>query len=199
MAVKCEKHSKKLIEKLFKTTNDSPVATTSNKEAPKKSKKKTPAKANSIKKTVNSDLDMDVEEYVPATINKVIEEKQKSEKTNSSNNITPTNINLNHISVQNQNEETEKKIASSKINSHSPDVEMSAAEEDDDPNDSLHISTKERERLAERIKCLANDGLASVVRLVQKECPSCIEDLNEDKLMIRITGIDRKTYEQINQ
>ena len=71
--------------------------------------------------------------------------------------------------------------------------------DDEDLRDSRHISTKEREVFAERVKKLANDGLASVVRLIQKECPSSIHDLNDDKLMIKITEIDRKTYEQINQ
>jgi hypothetical protein len=193
LAVKCEKHTKKLIEKLFKSNGDN-SAPTSSKDVSKKSSKKQSAvvKNKGSKKNVNSDLDMEVEEFNPTLQNDSNIEKEIPEKNQTSIN---NDSNMNKVK-----EESEKKLNSSKINSQpqAPDVEMSEKDDGDDPHDSLHTSSKEREKLAERIKCLANDGLASVVRLVQKECPNCIEDLNDEKLMIRITEIDRKTYEQIN-
>lgn len=70
--------------------------------------------------------------------------------------------------------------------------------EDESPEDSKFLTVNERDVLSKRIKCLVNDGLAAMVRLVQKECPNAIEDLNEEKLQIKLTEIDRKTYGHIN-
>ena len=74
----------------------------------------------------------------------------------------------------------------------------------------FRISVKERMFLLERVKKLSNDGLASViiifcllisqlVRLIQKECPSSIEDLDSEKLQIKLDCLDKKTNDQINQ
>jgi hypothetical protein len=38
-----------------------------------------------------------------------------------------------------------------------------------------------------------------LVRLIQKECSSALEDIDNEKLQIRIDSLDRKTFEQINQ
>jgi molybdenum cofactor biosynthesis enzyme MoaA len=38
-----------------------------------------------------------------------------------------------------------------------------------------------------------------LVRLIQKECASALEDIDNEKLQIRIDSLDRKTFEQINQ
>jgi uncharacterized protein YaaW (UPF0174 family) len=35
--------------------------------------------------------------------------------------------------------------------------------------------------------------------LIQKECSQAIEDIDTEKLQIRVDSLDRKTYEQINQ
>ncbi len=68
----------------------------------------------------------------------------------------------------------------------------------DDPMDSIHIGIQDRANFAERVKRLANDGLASVVRLIQKECPDSIEDLDDDRLQIKTTRLNKKTFDQIN-
>lgn len=46
---------------------------------------------------------------------------------------------------------------------------------------------------------LTNDGLASVVRLVEKEAASSIEEKEEDKMIIHLTKLDKKAFDQINQ
>lgn len=37
------------------------------------------------------------------------------------------------------------------------------------------------------------------MRLIQKECAQAIDDIDSEKLQIRVDSLDRKTYEQINQ
>ena len=53
--------------------------------------------------------------------------------------------------------------------------------------------------MTERIRRLTHKGLAALVRLIQKECAQAIEDLDIEKLQIRVDLIDRKTFDQINQ
>lgn len=36
------------------------------------------------------------------------------------------------------------------------------------------------------------------MRLIQKECSIAIEDLDNEKLQIRVDSLDRKTYDSIN-
>ncbi len=115
----------------------------------------------------------------------------KNNNTNSNTKVN-TNANKSITTPVTANEENIKKKQSN-LNS------KAAEESEEDPDDSKFISSSERERLSERVKRLANDGLASLVRLVQKECPSSIEDLDDEKLLIKIPCLDRKTYEQINQ
>lgn len=53
--------------------------------------------------------------------------------------------------------------------------------------------------ICERVRKLTNDGLASLVRLVEKELPHAIDDSDPEKIEIKLTLIDRKFYDQINQ
>jgi len=104
-------------------------------------------------------------------------------------------VNKNKEQIETKKIDLSPKIVSNREEEN--DVEMSNFE-DDAPEDSKYLTSKEREDLSKRIKCLVNDGLAAMVRLVHKECPNSIEDLNEEKLQIKLTEIDRKTYGHIN-
>ncbi len=37
------------------------------------------------------------------------------------------------------------------------------------------------------------------MRLIQKECAAALEDIDNEKLQIRVDSLDRKTFDQINQ
>ena len=67
--------------------------------------------------------------------------------------------------------------------------------EDDTPNG---LTGKEKINLSSLVKKLQNDGLVSLVRLVQKDCPRCIKE-NEDNIEIILESLDRKTYLQMNR
>jgi uncharacterized protein YaaW (UPF0174 family) len=41
--------------------------------------------------------------------------------------------------------------------------------------------------------------ILKLVRLIQKECSQALEELDSEKLQIRVDSIDRKTFDQINQ
>jgi bromodomain-containing factor 1 len=61
------------------------------------------------------------------------------------------------------------------------------------------LSMTEKMNLTDKIRILSNDGLTQVVKLIMKECPNGIEDLDSEKLQIKIDLLDYRTYELINQ
>ena len=67
--------------------------------------------------------------------------------------------------------------------------------EDDTPNG---LTGKEKINLSCLVKRLQNDGLASLVRLVQKDCPNSIRE-TDDNIEIILGSLDRKTYLQMNR
>ena len=67
--------------------------------------------------------------------------------------------------------------------------------EDDTPNG---LTGKEKINLSNWVKRLQNDGLVSLVRLVQKDCPNSIKE-TDDNIEIILESLDRKTYLQMNR
>jgi hypothetical protein len=53
----------------------------------------------------------------------------------------------------------------------------------------------EKMNLTDKIRILSNEGLTQVVKLIMKECPNGIEDIDSEKLQIKIDLIDHRTYE----
>ena len=53
--------------------------------------------------------------------------------------------------------------------------------------------------LTEKIRILSNEGLTQVVKLIMDECPDGIEDIDSEKLQIKVDLLDKKTYDLINQ
>ena len=67
--------------------------------------------------------------------------------------------------------------------------------EDDTPNG---LTGREKVNLSSLVKKLQNDGLVSLVRLVQKDCPGSIKE-TDDNIEILLGNLDRKTYLQMNR
>ena len=103
--------------------------------------------------------------------------KQKLKKTNRNNN-------------ENSSVKTEEK---KNVDS---DGDVSQAE---DQSSEGGLSIAEKQILGDRVQNLSADGLASLVRLVQKEKPQAIDDLDRERMQITIKKLDKKTYDQINQ
>ena len=56
------------------------------------------------------------------------------------------------------------------------------------------LSMTEKMNLTDKIRILSNEGLTQVVKLIMKECPNGIEDIDSEKLQIKIDLLDHKTY-----
>lgn len=65
-------------------------------------------------------------------------------------------------------------------------------------NDST-LTLSEKTKLIEKIREQTNEGLTQIVKIILKECPKGIEDIDNEKLQIKIDLLDYRTYELINQ
>ena len=113
----------------------------------------------------------------------------KHNKLNNNNNENNNNNNNNNKEIPLNEESTYHETQNSKNEIEKID------KNDDTPNG---LTGQEKVNLSNRIKKLQNDGLASLVRLVQKECPNSIHE-NEDNIEITLSQLDRKTFENINK
>ena len=97
------------------------------------------------------------------------------------------------INVSDKEIEEEIENISSKI--VDPKEYESLTPEDDTPNG---LTGREKVNLSNLVKKLQNDGLVSLVRLVQKDCPNSIKE-TDDNIEIILESLDRKTYLQMNR
>ena len=97
------------------------------------------------------------------------------------------------INVSDKEIEEEIENISSKI--VDPKEYESLTPEDDTPNG---LTGREKVNLSNLVKKLQNNGLVSLIRLVQKDCPSSIKE-TDDNIEILLGNLDRKTYLQMNR
>ena len=57
------------------------------------------------------------------------------------------------------------------------------------------LSMNEKISLTEKIRILSSDGLTQIVNIITKECPKGIENIDSEKLQIKIDLLDHKTYD----
>ena len=66
-------------------------------------------------------------------------------------------------------------------------------------NENSELSLSDKTKLIEKIREQTNEGLTQIVKIILKECPKGIEDIDNEKLQIKIDLLDYRTYELIIQ
>ena len=66
-------------------------------------------------------------------------------------------------------------------------------------NENSTLTLAEKTKLIESIREQPNEGLTQIVKIILKECPQGIEDIDSEKLQIKADLLDKKTYDIINQ
>ena len=59
------------------------------------------------------------------------------------------------------------------------------------------LSTNQKLNISDKIKTLSNEGITKVVEFIKRECPNGIEDIDNEKLQIKLDCIDNKYYKPI--
>ena len=65
-------------------------------------------------------------------------------------------------------------------------------------NENSTLTLAEKTKLIESIREQPNEGLTQIVKIILKECPKGIEDIDSEKLQIKVDLLDKKTYDIIN-
>ena len=71
--------------------------------------------------------------------------------------------------------------------------------EKDKDKENASLSLSEKTKLIENIREQTNEGLTQIVKTILKECPKALEDIDNEKLQIKIDLLDIRTYDLINQ
>ena len=66
-------------------------------------------------------------------------------------------------------------------------------------NEKNTINYPQKVKLIENIRDLPNDILTQIIKIILKDCPKGIEDIDSEKLQIKVDLIDHKTYENVIQ
>lgn len=63
----------------------------------------------------------------------------------------------------------------------------------------LYLTLEEKINLTEKVRKLPNEGLAEFVRTVQKECPAAFEDMDTERIQVRVDYLDKRTNNILHQ
>ena len=66
-------------------------------------------------------------------------------------------------------------------------------------NENSSLTLSDKTKLIESIREQSNEGLTQIVKIILRECPKGIEDIDNEKLQIKIDLLDYKTFDLINQ
>jgi hypothetical protein len=69
-------------------------------------------------------------------------------------------------------------------------------EEEQKPQ-SEEVMYEEKLELTELTSRLSHETLAQIVMIVQAECPKALEELDNERLQIRLDGLDRRTFNKL--
>lgn len=105
---------------------------------------------------------------------------------------------MNHKLVEKHFKNQLKQTVQLKEKQPESDVLELKEEEKVDEN-AMFLTLQEKIYLTERVRKLPNEGLAEFVRLVQKECPSAFEDLDTERVQVRVDYLDKRTNELLHE
>ena len=64
-------------------------------------------------------------------------------------------------------------------------------------SENASLTFQEKNKLIQIIKEQSSEGLTQIVKIILKECPKGIEDIDNEKLQIKIDMLDYRTFSQI--
>lgn len=61
------------------------------------------------------------------------------------------------------------------------------------------ISIEERLQLCDRIRHVSHETLAQIVQTVENDCSQALEDLDKDRIQLRVDVLDAETFRKVNE
>jgi triacylglycerol esterase/lipase EstA (alpha/beta hydrolase family) len=69
--------------------------------------------------------------------------------------------------------------------------------DEEDDEEEAEVSFDERIKFTDYVRKLTIEQMTSLVRMMQDECPNVIDDLDSDKLQIKVDDIDKASFEKL--
>ena len=98
------------------------------------------------------------------------------------------------VKMANHCEKKMRQLIDKQFKNHKPKAENTKSKNE---NSSLTIADKSK--LIDCIREQSNEGLTQIVKIILKECPKGIEDIDPEKLQIKIDMLDYRTFNLVNQ
>ena len=73
------------------------------------------------------------------------------------------------------------------------------ADEEDEEDEEDAIGFEEKIKLAEEVRKLDNEWLTKFVKFIKENCAKALEDLDAEKLQIKIDEIDKDSFENVKE
>lgn len=70
-------------------------------------------------------------------------------------------------------------------------------EEEDDDDEDAEITFDDRIKFTDNVRKLTIEQMTELVKKIQEECPSVLDDLDSDKLQIKVDDIDKVSFEKL--
>ena len=70
-------------------------------------------------------------------------------------------------------------------------------EEEEDDDDEVEVSFEERLKFTDNVRKLTIEQMTLLIKMIQEECPSVIDDIDSDKLQIKVDYIDKVSFEKL--
>ena len=79
-----------------------------------------------------------------------------------------------------------------------PEADLLSATGPEQTNESESVSFEAKLKLAKRIKQASFDVLARVVQVVEAYCKEALDDLDAERLQLRVSALDKNTLEKLS-
>jgi hypothetical protein len=94
-----------------------------------------------------------------------------------------------------------KSSGATKKKTESKKAETTAAAEgpDDDEDEAEEVPFEKKVSFTEKVRRLTNDGLTKLVKKCKELCPDALEDVDAEKLHIKVDFIDKESFDKLDQ
>lgn len=75
--------------------------------------------------------------------------------------------------------------------------EIGKSDEDDDEDEDTQITFDDRIRFTDNVRKLTIEQMTTLIRMIQEECPNVLDDLDSDKLQIKVDDIDKPSFDKL--
>lgn len=71
-------------------------------------------------------------------------------------------------------------------------------DEEDEEDDADEVPFEEKVKFTEKVRRLTNEGLTKLVKKIKEVCPEALDDVNAEKLHIKVDSIDKESFAKLD-